>query len=158
MAQNRLHLYGKKVTQDDILEEINRLLYGKGNRPFPLKPSEIGKVIGLNRASVYQYIKKLSQRGDLPKLPSGRLALPKVDEREYRRFNEHHEITSDPLVSEWMDDLLTRRRGLPIKCWKTKHLVNKGITRIEEKDMTSIVMDHSPKGLLEPVHRGFVTI
>jgi len=42
--------------------------------------------------------------------------------------------------------------------WRTKHLVNKGITRIEEKDMTSIVMDHSPKGLLEPVHQGFVTI
>ncbi len=104
MARCRLRLYGKKVTQDDILEEINRLLYGKGNRPFPLKPSEIGKVIGLNRTSVYGYIKKLSQRGDLPKLPSGRLALPKVDEREYRRFNEHHEITSDPLVSEWMTD------------------------------------------------------
>ena len=120
MTGKRLRLYGKKVTQDNILEEINRLLYGKGNRPFPLKPSEIGKVIGLNRASVYQYIKKLSQRGDLPTLPSGRLALPKVDEREYRRFNEHHEITSDPLVSEWMDDLLTRRRGLPIKCWKTR--------------------------------------
>ena len=56
----------------------------------------------------------------MAKLPSGRLALPKVDEREYRRFNEHHEITSDPLVSEWMGDLLTRRRGLPIKCWKTR--------------------------------------
>ena len=43
MARCRLRLYGKKVTPDDILEEINRLLYGKGNRPFPLKPSEIGK-------------------------------------------------------------------------------------------------------------------
>ena len=120
MARNRLRLYGKKVTQDDILEEIYRLLYGKGDRPYPLKPSEITKVIGLNRNSIYNYIKKLSQRGDVVKLPSGHLVLPKVDEREYRKFNKLHSITSDPLVSEWLDDLLTRRRGLPIKCWKVR--------------------------------------
>ena len=43
MARRRLKLYGKKTTGDDILEEINRLLYGKENRPYPLKPSEIAK-------------------------------------------------------------------------------------------------------------------
>jgi len=120
MTRHRLQLYGKKVTQDDILEEIYRLLYGKGNRPYPLKPSEIAKVIDLSRYSVYNYIKKLYQRGDLAKLPSGHLALPKVDEREFRMFNKHHEITSDPLVSEWLDDLLTRRQGLPIKSWRIR--------------------------------------
>jgi len=120
MTRHRLQLYGKKVTQDDILEEIYRLLYGKGDRPYPIKPSEIAKVIDLSRYSVYNYIKKLSQRGDLAKLPSGHLALPQVDEREFRMFNKHHEITSDPLVSEWMDDLLTRRRGLPIKSWRIR--------------------------------------
>jgi len=120
MTRHRLELYGKKVTQDDILEEIYRLLYGKGDRPYPLKPSEIAKVIDLSRDSVYNYIKKLYQRGDLAKLPSGHFSLPTVDEREFRMFNKHHEITSDPLVSEWLDDLLTRRRGLPIKSWKIR--------------------------------------
>jgi len=120
MTRHRLQLYGKKVTQDDILEEIYRLLYGKGNRPYPLKPSEIAKVIDLSRYSVYNYIKKLYQRGDLAKLPSGHFSLPTVDEREFRMFNKHHEITSDPLVSEWLDDLLTRRRGLPIKSWRIR--------------------------------------
>ena len=37
MARRRMKLYGKKATQDDILEEINRLLHATGNRPFPLK-------------------------------------------------------------------------------------------------------------------------
>ena len=120
MSRCRLRLYGKKATTDDILNEIHKLLFGNGDKPYPLLPVEVAKTIGLSRGSVYQYIKKLCQRGEMAKLPSGRFSLPKVDEREFRRFNKHHEITSDPLVSEWLDDLLTRRRGLPIKSWKIR--------------------------------------
>ena len=43
------------------------------------------------------------------------------------------------------------------KNWQTKHLVNKGFEKYEEKDVAEIEMDHSPKGTSEPVHRGFVT-
>ena len=63
MARRRLKLYGKKATQNDILEEVNRLLYAKGNRPYPLKPSEVAKAIGMSRQSVYNYIKKQSKQG-----------------------------------------------------------------------------------------------
>ena len=41
--------------------------------------------------------------------------------------------------------------------WKTKHLINKGITSIEEKYRATIEMDDTPKGLRESVHQGFVT-
>jgi len=40
MARRQLKLYGKKATADDILLEINNLLYAKGYRPSPLKPAE----------------------------------------------------------------------------------------------------------------------
>ena len=120
MTQHRLELYGNKVTKDEISEEIYRLLYAIGDRPYPLKPSEIAKVIGLSRYSVYNYIKKLSKRGDMVKLRSGHFFLPKPKDQEFRQFNILHKFTSDPLISEWMDDLITRKQGLPLKTWKTR--------------------------------------
>lgn len=120
MARRQLKLYNKKATSEDILIEINNLLYAKGHRPSPLKPSEIAKVLGLSRKTVYNYIKKLSKAGKIVRLRSGHFFLPKSDDREFYEFNKHHAITSDPLVSEWMDDLLTRKQGLPVKTWRNR--------------------------------------
>ena len=118
MVRRKLKLYGKRTTADDILEEIHRLLYAKGSRPYSLRPAEIAKTIGVSRKTVYNYIKKLSTRGDVVQLPSGHFFFPKND--EFREFNKHHEITSDPMISEWMDDLLTRKQGMPLKIWKSR--------------------------------------
>jgi len=41
--------------------------------------------------------------------------------------------------------------------WKTKHLINKGHTKMKAKDLVDIDMAYTPKGASEPVHRGFVT-
>ena len=118
MARRQLKLYGKNATADDILLEINNLLYAKGHRSFPLKPAEIAKTLGLSRKTIYNYIAKLSKTGKIIRLKSGHFFLPKSDDQEFYTFNKHHKITSDPLVSEWMDDLLTRKQGMPIKTWK----------------------------------------
>jgi len=120
MARKKQKLYGKKATTEDIALEIQNLLYAKSNRPYPLKPAEIAKSLGLCNKTVYNYISKLSKSGKVIRLKSGRFFLPRSDEQEFREFNKHHGITSDPLVSEWMDDLITRRQGLPLKSWKTR--------------------------------------
>lgn len=120
MARRQLKLYGKKVTSEDILLEIQNLLYAKGHRPYPIKPAEIANALGLSRKTVYNYISRLSKTGKIIRLRSGRFLLPRLDEAEFREFNKHHEITSNPLVSEWMDDLLTRNQGSPIKTWKKR--------------------------------------
>ena len=41
--------------------------------------------------------------------------------------------------------------------WRTKHLINKGHTRMKAKDLVDMDMAHTSKGAPEPVHRGFVT-
>ena len=53
---------------------------------------------------------------------SGHFALPKTDEQVFRDFNKHHDLTSDPLISEWMDDLMTRRQGR-LDCVQLKQYV-----------------------------------
>jgi len=50
-----------------------------------------------------------------------RLVLPKLPEDvRFRQFNKFHPITGDPLVTEWMDDLQTRRGGSPLKNWSRR--------------------------------------
>lgn len=39
--------------------------------------------------------------------------------------------------------------------WKTKNLINKGYTKMKEKDLVDIDMAHTQKGAPEQVHRGF---
>lgn len=98
----------KRATPDDILEEINRL-FAKGNRPYQLRSTEIVQSIRVYRHTVYNYIKKLSKWGDVVRLPSDHFSFPDC---EFREFNKHHEITSDPMISEWMDDLLIRKQDV----------------------------------------------
>ncbi len=52
---------------------------------------------------------------------NGKLHLPAPSEdATFRKFNKLHQITSDPLVTEWIDDLLTRKSGAPLKVWKMR--------------------------------------
>lgn len=54
--------------------------------------------------------------------PSGTLAIPANlgPELGFRRFSKLHPITTDPLVAEWKQDLLTRKQGEPLVSWKTR--------------------------------------
>jgi hypothetical protein len=113
-------LYGKKTTHSKITEEINALLNGNSSRPDHLSVAEIAKVLGVCKKTVYNYINKIPKQESIARLSSGHFALPKNPDSKYRHFNKHHKITSDPLVAEWMSDLLTRRQGNPIKSWKTR--------------------------------------
>ena len=116
----RIRLYGKKATQEQITNEIHSLLHGNANRPYPLSAGEIAKALGIDRKTVYNYIHKFPKQDGITKLDSGHYELPKDPDSEFRHFNKLHDITSNPLVTEWMDDLLTRKQGNPIKCWKSR--------------------------------------
>jgi len=112
----------QKTTYSKITEEINALLNGNSNRPYPLSVAEIAKVLKISRKTVYNYINKIPKQESIARLPSGHFALSKNLDSKYRHFNKHHDITSDPLVTEWMDDLLTRKQGSPIKSWRKRLL------------------------------------
>lgn len=114
----RVKLYGKKAPQEKIAQEIRDLLEGNSSRPYPLTIAEIAKVLGVCRQTVYNYINRLSKEKSIPRLSSGHFFLTQTPEKEFRAFNKHHKITGDQLVSEWMDDLLTRKQGNPVKIWR----------------------------------------
>lgn len=121
MSRTRIKLGGKKASEKQILSEIYDLITGKGQRPHPLSITETAKLLGVSRDTVYRYIKKMKGEKTIQKTSSGKLLLPKeTSESKFYRFNSFNPIASDPLVSEWIDDLLTRKGGEPVRSWKTR--------------------------------------
>ena len=116
-----IKLHGCKSTEEQITNEIYNLITGKGSRPYPLSVTETAKMLGVSRETIYQYIRKMKGDKSIQKTSSGKLLLPKESlESKFYRFSSSNPITSDSLVSEWIDDLLTRKGGLPVRSWKTR--------------------------------------
>lgn len=121
MKSVRIRLNGKKATQDQIANEIYNLIMGKGSRPYPASISETARLLGISRETVYQYIKKLRGEKAIQKLPSGKLARPRESsESKFYRYSSSNPITNDPLVVEWLDDLLTRKGGVAVRSWRSR--------------------------------------
>jgi len=121
LARTFIKIRKRRATEQQITDEIFLLLYGNGSRSYSLSVTETAKTLGVSRDTIYRYIKKMNGAQQILKNKNGKLYLPEQShDAELRKFNKFHEITSDPLVTEWMDDLLTRRRGLPIKSWKIR--------------------------------------
>jgi hypothetical protein len=117
---NRARLYGKKATQKQITDEIYSLITGNGSRPYPLSITDTARLLGVSRQTIYQHIKKMKGEKSI-QISSGRLVIPKENpESKFFRFNSCNPIASDSLVSEWIDDLLTRKGGLPVVSWRTR--------------------------------------
>jgi len=120
IVKSRIRLNGRRITREHLLEEITTLLQGTSQRrPYPLTITEVARLLNTSRQTIYNYV-KLSKDDSIPRLGNGRLFLPKSKDRVFRQFNKNHKITQDPLVSEWMDDLLTRRAGNPLASWSTR--------------------------------------
>lgn len=120
MRGSHIRLQKKKATEEQIINEIHSLLHGTGPRPYPLSVTETAKLLGVSRDTIYRYIKKMKEDKKILKTKD-RLVLPKPPEDDnFKQFNKSHPITGDPLVTEWMDDLLTRKGGSPLKYWRRR--------------------------------------
>lgn len=119
--KKRMRLYGKRATESQIINEIVRLLLGSANER-PLTVEEIGPILGCHKATVYAYIKKAAKSGLLTYHGNNRLVIPtnNRDNIIFYRFDKRHPITQDKLVSEWKEDLLTRKQGEPVSVWVQK--------------------------------------
>jgi hypothetical protein len=120
MITPRIRLKKKRSTEDQIINEIHSLLYGTGSRPYPLTVTETAKVLGVSRDTIYRYVKLMNGEKKILKTKD-RLVLPELPEdSRFKQFNKAHPITGDPLVTEWIDDLLTRKGGSPLKNWSRR--------------------------------------
>ena len=114
----RLRLNGKRTSEIQIVQKISDMIHGNGSRPYPIPITEVAKMLGISRGTIYNYIKRMK---GMSKSNTGRFILPKIpSEKKFRQFNKDHPITSEPLVAEWIDDLITRKGGESLKNWKVR--------------------------------------
>lgn len=118
-------ILGVKVdSYEQIINEIHSILHRTGSRSYPLTVTETAKVLGVSRDTIYRYVKKMKDQSKILKTKD-RLVLPKfLEDTKFRQFNKLHPITGDPLVTEWLDDLLIRKGGAPLKKLEQKNLLS----------------------------------
>lgn len=116
----KLKIRGKRATAEQIESEISALIHGNGSRPYPISTSEVARILGISRTTVYYYLNRLKEQGKVSKKVTGRFDLPATQESAFQLFNKEHQITGEPLVAEWMEDLTTRKGGQPIANWRTR--------------------------------------
>ena len=117
-------LYGKSVTEEEIVNEVSRLLLGDcERRQDPLSVTDAARILGCSRETVYSYVKKAVEKYHILEYNNGKISLPDNSRLDkFRQFDKNHEIVSDSLVYDWKQDLLTRRNGEPIITWKSRIL------------------------------------
>lgn len=118
----RIRLYGKKVTEDELAKEIsNQLLGNKARGILPKTVQEVARDLDITRKTVYNYRDLAVELKLLEVDESGEAKLPEIPtEEDFKRYTLEHEITKDPLVQEWIADLMHRRgSGKPRANWKS---------------------------------------
>ena len=81
--------------------------------------TNVSKTIGLCRSMVHVYRKLAIELGKINVDDRGKeIITDDIQQLRDSYFLEKEEFVKHPLVEEWIDDLLTRKQGQPIKTWK----------------------------------------
>lgn len=88
-----IRIHGCESTEEQITNEIYKLITSKGSRPYPLSITETAKTLGVSCQTIYQYIRKMKGNKLIQKTSSGKLLLPKESmESKFYRFRSSNLI------------------------------------------------------------------
>ncbi|MGB6463382.1 MAG: hypothetical protein WBF38_04060 [Nitrosotalea sp.] len=151
----RSRIYGKRRSDAEILKEIVKLaLQG-------IQPTEISKITGKGRTTVWRFLEKASQQGLIQKTSTGRIDLPKQvkDPKVYEIIANDKFVQKYEAVSKWVTDMRTRNNGKPIVAWR--HYLSKFKTICDTLKIKPYELlesrDGKPYGGAESVLRDFAT-
>lgn len=125
MSENnkRLRLYGKPATKEQIAKEVSNLLLGNFRKGIePQNITQICRTLSFDsRQSIYIYKELAVKLGYLELDKDGKAKLPeKTSSQAFKKFNEKNPLSNDPLIADWVQNMLTRKQGAPIKSWRTR--------------------------------------
>lgn len=125
MSENnkRLRLYGKPATKEQIANEVAKLMLGDRRKGIePQNITQICRTLSFeSRQTVYSYKDLAVQLGYLELDKDGKAKVPaKTSSQDFKKFTETNPLRNNPLVADWVQNMLTRKQGKPIKSWKTR--------------------------------------
>jgi biotin operon repressor len=94
--------------------------------------SEIGQALGVSRIQVWKYLDALAQDGKLQKKDTGYILKTKETEaaKVFLDLDTDTWINSYSCVRSWVDDLLVRKNGKPLKAWRRNVTFVKGLCEL----------------------------
>ncbi|MGI0026896.1 MAG: hypothetical protein ACREAD_03550 [Nitrosopumilaceae archaeon] len=115
LIKSRNRIYNKKKSHNEILKEIVKLAL-QGNQP-----TEIAKIIGKGRTSIWEYLDEASKLGLVQKTSTGRIKLAQQikDSKIYEIVDKDRFIKKYKVVADWVADMLTRNGGKPVVAWRS---------------------------------------
>lgn len=144
-SNQRLRLYGKPATKDEIAQEVARLLLGDERRKIkPLGITQIAKNLNLERITIYRYKDLAIDLGLIQTdKETGKAVLPEKPQEEiFKKFTNEHKILENPLVSDWWQDLQTRKGGKPIGVARLRILQIEKICNTLKMNPESLLISH----------------
>jgi hypothetical protein len=120
--KKRLRLYGKPASPEEIAREVSKLLLGDLRRSImPKNITEISRAMAYSRDTVYYYKNLAIDLKFLELDQEGKAKIPeKIAQTAFKKLTETNRLSNNYMVSDWVQDMMTRKQGKPIVSWKAR--------------------------------------
>lgn len=143
-TEARKRLFGKKSSMQDWIDVIMKLRIGDARQHLnPLNKSEIAEKLSISRAFINDYLEIAKKHKLVEVDESGSIKLPKRTElaKQFQRYEEDA-FMKDSLISDWVDDMRTRKNGKPIKIWRSQFNGLKNLCNTLKVKPEQLLIDH----------------
>lgn len=147
----RRTLYGRPASDEDIAREVARLYLGNSAKHQEAQnPTQIAKTLGYKQPkSVYNYMNLAADLGLLKKITitnkkgqtKTRYEKPEVTAITQFERMDSDKFANQPLVKEWVENMLTKKNGKPIKTWRTRFMALKNFCNTFKLKPEQLIID-----------------
>jgi len=148
----RKRLYGKISTIREWITEILRLKFGDSRRKQePLPNTKIAVKIGISRQTLIDY-QKIAIAHKLANADNEKNLTIQIPDKtktanEFLRYSMD-DLMKDPLVADWVQDMMTRKSGSPIKIWRPLYRSLKNLCNTLKINPEQLINDHKTTELI----------
>jgi len=154
--ESRKRLYGKRASIQEWIDAIVKLLIGDARRhQKPLNKSEIAEKLSISRPFINDYL-EIAKKFKLVEVDKfGEVKLPELSQaaKQFQRY-EKDDLMKNPLISEWVDDMRTRKNGKPIKTWRYHYRKIKNLLNTLKIKPEQLILEHKAT---ESIMKNFAT-
>jgi len=153
IVKSRLRVFGKRVAGTDEIDNVILDLFKNGIT----KPSEIAKIIGKDRTSVWRSFNRLEAKNLLQKAESGHI----IKNGEIKQAEEYRILSNDaflqtyPRVKAWVDDMHVRKNGKSIMNWKELLWGLKAVCDTLKINPDRLLVKHEGRNLADEYMKSF---
>lgn len=103
-------MYGANSDSEKVRNHIVDLLIGNEIKGIkPKNPTEISKILGISRDTIYRYRNEAIRLNEIKLDSSGKPQVNKemLEKAQFEQFKKNHKIVDDPIIQTWIESMET---------------------------------------------------